>query len=109
IDGISPIQPLPALIAGKTQQTMSRGDNGRGRQRSMDIKGLILELIEEIYPPLYCPECYEISSSRSEADNHVKTYHQGSKIFACVSPACKQSYSSRAGLRYHLEHGHTVT
>jgi hypothetical protein len=106
IDGQSPVQPYPQLI-DKTRQLLTT--NGPGRQRSVDIKGLLLALIDEIYPPLICPECYQTSSGRSEADEHFRELHRGRKVFQCVSSTCEQAYSTKAGLRYHLEHAHQVT
>jgi hypothetical protein len=105
IDGKSPIQPYPQL-AHKTTQFTSKGP---GRHRLVNMKGFLMALIDEIYPPLVCPECYQISSGRSEADQHLKVLHHGRKIFQCVSSTCEQAYSTKAGLRYHLEHAHQVT
>lgn len=105
IDGKSPVHPDPQLT-NKTIQLMS---NGPGRHRSDDMKGLLLALIDEIYPPLICPECYQTSYGRSEADRHFRELHRGRKVFQCVSFTCEQIYSTKAGLRYHLEHAHQVT
>ncbi|KAI8640085.1 hypothetical protein BD408DRAFT_420276 [Parasitella parasitica] len=107
IDGSSPITPHPRLVANRNS-TMTL-INGPGRHRSVDIKGLILQLIEETYPPLICPDCFQTSSGRAEADQHLKLKHRGQKVFKCISPDCKHVYSSKPGLRYHLEHVHQIS
>ncbi|KAI7873945.1 uncharacterized protein EV154DRAFT_527533 [Mucor mucedo] len=104
IDGNAPVQPHPTLVAKKTEVR-----HGPGRHRSVDIKGLIMELIDETYPPTVCPTCLYTASGRSDADLHFKTEHHGNKAFKCVDPTCEQAYSSKPGLRYHLEHAHKVT
>lgn len=104
IDGTIPTQPSPQLLEKKTETR-----HGPGRHRSVDLKGLIMELIDETYPPLVCPTCLHTASARSEADLHFKTEHHGKKVFKCVHTRCDQSYSSKPGLRYHLEHAHQVT
>lgn len=104
IDGKPPIQPNPSLVAKKTETR-----HGPGRHRSVDLKGLIMELIDEVYPPTVCPTCLHTASGRSEADLHFKTEHHGVKAFRCVNAQCEQAYSSKPGLRYHLEHAHRVT
>lgn len=104
IDGSPPIQPHPTLLAKKTEIR-----HGPGRHRSVDLKGLIMELIDETYPPSVCPTCLYTASGRSDADLHFKTEHHGIKAFKCVNAACEQTYSSKPGLRYHLEHAHDVT
>lgn len=106
IDGTVPVKPSPQLLAKKTEVPRNTGP---GRHRSVDLKGLIMELIDEIYPPLVCPTCYHISSGRSEADAHFKNEHHGFKVFECMHTKCDQAYSSKPGLRYHLEHAHQVT
>lgn len=107
VDGLSPITPHPQLIANKHNTAIPT--SGPGRHRSVDIKGLILQLIEETYPPLVCPDCFQISSGRAEADQHLKSKHHGQKVFKCVASNCNQVYSSKPGLRYHLEHAHQIT
>jgi hypothetical protein len=107
IDGTAPTQPCPQLLAKKAE--VRPNNSGPGRHRSVDLKGLIMELIDEIYPPLVCPTCLHIASGRSEADAHFKNEHHGTKVFECVHTKCDQAYSSKPGLRYHLEHAHKVT
>lgn len=107
VDGLTPIIPYPRLIENKSYTTAPA--SGPGRHRSMDVKGLILQLIEESYPPLVCPVCFQTSVGRAEADMHLKSKHHGQKVFKCVAPNCNQAYSSKPGLRYHLEHVHQVS
>lgn len=106
IDGENPIEPHPQILALKPDSTTHQGP---GRHRSVDLKGIILELIEEIYPPLICPSCFHKSKGRAEADQHLKEKHHGQKLYNCASTSCEQAYSSKGGLRYHIEHNHKVT
>jgi hypothetical protein len=70
---------------------------------------MILALMDATYPPLLCPSCKHIAVNRTEADRHYQTSHHGERNFLCMHPYCQQSYSSKGGLRYHLEHMHTVS
>lgn len=106
VDGLKPIKPHPRAIANRhNSASMSRP----ARRKSVDMKDLILQLIDEIYPPLVCPECHHLSSARTEADQHLRLNHLGQKVFACVSSSCTQVYSTKAGLRYHMEHAHQIS
>ncbi|KAK4510785.1 uncharacterized protein ATC70_005218 [Mucor velutinosus] len=106
VDGFSPMNHLPRIVANRHSiASVSR----LARRKSVDVKGLILQLIDEIYPPLVCPECCHVSTARSEADQHLKSKHFGQKVFKCVSSGCTQVYSSKAGLRYHMEHAHKIS
>lgn len=104
IDGTLPRRPSPHLLEKRTETR-----NGPGRHRSVDLKGLIMELIDETYPPFVCPSCDHTASARSLVDSHFKSAHHGVKAFKCVHTKCDQAYSSKPGLRYHLEHAHNVT
>lgn len=104
IDGTVPRRPSPHLLEKRTETR-----NGPGRHRSVDLKGLIMELIDETYPPFVCPTCDHTASARSLVDSHFKSAHHGVKAFKCVHTKCDQAYSSKPGLRYHLEHAHNVT
>lgn len=104
IDGTAPRRPSPQLLEKRTETR-----HGSGRQRSVYLKGLIMGLIDETYPPFVCPTCYFTASARSLIDAHFKNTHRGVKAFKCVDAKCDQAYSSRPGLRYHLEHAHSVT
>ncbi|KAF1804129.1 hypothetical protein FB192DRAFT_1088813 [Mucor lusitanicus] len=106
VDGFCPINPHPRIIANR-HNTASMSEPAR--RKSMDIKSLIQQLIDEVYPPLICPECYHVSTARTEADQHLKSNHLGQKVFKCVSSICTQVYSSKAGLRYHIEHAHQIS
>ncbi|KAI9266356.1 hypothetical protein EDC94DRAFT_35908 [Helicostylum pulchrum] len=100
IDGEPPIQPHPSMAEKKEEMS-----HGPGRHRSV----LVMGLIDEIYPPTICPICLYTADSRLEADSHFKKEHYSSKPFRCLHSECEQTYSSKAGLRYHLEHAHRVT
>ncbi|KAI9277808.1 hypothetical protein BY458DRAFT_86172 [Sporodiniella umbellata] len=102
IDGNPPRNPKPELIPKR-----SKSQFVTGRQRLADLKGLLTEIIEDIYPPLTCPVCFENHSTRAEADSHAKEKHHGEKPFECLAE-CEQAYSSRNGLRYHLFNIHSV-
>lgn len=102
VDGLKPIKPHPRAIA-------NRHNSASARRKSVDMKDLILQLIDETYPPLVCPECHYLSSARTEADQHLKLNHLGQKVFTCVSSSCTQVYSTKAGLRYHMEHAHQIS
>ncbi|KAG1109317.1 hypothetical protein G6F42_015690 [Rhizopus arrhizus] len=106
VDGFSPINPHPRIMANRqSTASMSRS----GRQKTVDIKGLVIQLIDETYPPLICPECYHLSTARAEAEQHLKSKHFGQKVYKCVSSSCTQVYSSKPGLRYHVEHAHQIS
>jgi hypothetical protein len=70
---------------------------------------MLLALIDASYPPLFCPSCRHVAANRTEADHHYRSTHHGERIFVCMHPYCQQAYSSKGGLRYHLEHMHTVS
>ncbi|GAN11358.1 hypothetical protein MAM1_0559d10917 [Mucor ambiguus] len=106
VDGFSPINPHPRVLANR-HNIASLGRSAR--RKLVDSKGFILQLIDEIYPPLICPECYHLSTARTEADQHIKSNHLGQKVFKCVSSSCTQVYSSKAGLQYHMEHAHQIS
>ncbi|KAI8391084.1 uncharacterized protein BYT42DRAFT_555515 [Radiomyces spectabilis] len=82
---------------------------GPGRRRSTDYKGQLMDFIDQIYPPLVCSVCYQTSTGRADAEQHLKETHKGVKSYSCMHPSCEHAYSSRAGLRYHLEHAHTIS
>ncbi|KAI9485325.1 MAG: hypothetical protein EXX96DRAFT_5117 [Benjaminiella poitrasii] len=112
IDGKSPIEPNPKLIAAAAATNYipnNANQQGPGRHRSLSEKGLILELIDEVYPPLVCPGCHKTNNLRTDADQHLKAVHKGQKYFCCVSSDCEQVYASKPGLRYHIEHAHRVS
>ncbi|KAJ2965052.1 hypothetical protein NQZ79_g127 [Umbelopsis isabellina] len=70
---------------------------------------MMLALIDASYPPLLCPSCKHVAANRTEADHHYRSNHHGERNFVCMHPYCQQAYSSKGGLRYHLEHMHNVS
>ncbi|KAH8550096.1 hypothetical protein BGW37DRAFT_443703 [Umbelopsis sp. PMI_123] len=66
-------------------------------------------LIDATYPPLLCPSCKHIASSRTEADYHYRSTHHGERDFVCMHPYCQRTYRSKGGLKYHLEQMHTIS
>lgn len=70
---------------------------------------MALALMDATYPPLLCPSCKHIANNRTEADHHYRSSHHGEKNFVCMHPYCQQTYSSKAGLKYHLEHMHAIS
>ncbi|KAI8063677.1 uncharacterized protein B0P05DRAFT_555241 [Gilbertella persicaria] len=70
---------------------------------------MVVELIDLYYPPLICPDCIHVSRAKLEAEDHLKTKHQGMKLFQCLAPQCQHNYKSKGGLKYHLEHAHQVS
>jgi hypothetical protein len=68
-----------------------------------------LALMDATYPPLLCPSCKHIANNRTEADHHYRSNHHGERNFVCMHPYCQQTYSSKGGLKYHLEHMHTIS
>ncbi|KAL9537140.1 hypothetical protein MBANPS3_012042 [Mucor bainieri] len=107
VDGFSPINSHPRILANR--HNIASISSRPASRNLVDIKSLTLQLIDDIYPPLICPECYHLSSARTEADQHLKSKHLGQKVFKCVSSSCTQVYSSKAGLRYHIEHAHQIS
>jgi hypothetical protein len=102
IDGIPPVQTEEAKKLAATNKESNRKKAIR--------KNLASELIDESYPPSICPVCNEHpENGRSGADLHFKAEHSGVKAFKCAHPSCESCFSSRPGLKYHLEHAHTVT
>ncbi|CEJ03304.1 hypothetical protein G6F70_002284 [Rhizopus microsporus] len=103
IDNLPLNNPKPHLstVQSQSQHTV-------GRQRSTDFKGMLTALIDKIYPPLVCPSCLHVSLARSDADEHFKDKHHGEKVYECIAYNCDQAYSSKAGLRYHLQKSHQV-
>jgi hypothetical protein len=102
IDGIPPVQTEEAKNLATTNTASNR--------KKAIHKNLASELIDESYPPSICPVCNEHpENGRSGADLHFKTEHSGVKAFKCVHSSCESCFSSRPGLKYHLEHAHTVT
>ncbi|KAI7869229.1 hypothetical protein BDF14DRAFT_1880396 [Spinellus fusiger] len=109
IDGQVPQQDAQLAQSHHLEQQDTHQRNaGPGRRRLEGQKGLLMDLIDSIYPPSLCPVCYCKGASRSEIDQHYKL-HPGAKAYRCTHPSCHHAYSSRPGLRYHLEHAHTVT
>ncbi|OAD71640.1 C2H2-type zinc finger transcription factor [Phycomyces blakesleeanus NRRL 1555(-)] len=109
IDGQVPRQN--SMLAHSHQVYLQQNEQkraGPGRRRLEGQKGLLMGLIDHCYPPPICPSCYYTGSSLSDIHMHYKL-HSGVKAYRCIHPTCNHAYSSRPGLRYHLEHAHTVT
>jgi len=70
---------------------------------------MAVALLDTTYPPLQCPACDHVASTRTDTEHHYRASHHDQKCFVCMHPYCQQSYRSKPGLKYHLEHMHVIT
>ncbi|KAI8359103.1 hypothetical protein EDC96DRAFT_238726 [Choanephora cucurbitarum] len=103
IDGLPPLATQPQIIASKGSKKREINDDMLGEE-----KKVVAHMIDLAYPSLICPCCLQESKVKTEADEHMKAEHKGVKMFECLSPLCNQIYTTKGGLKYHVEHVHHV-
>ncbi|KAI8356204.1 hypothetical protein BD560DRAFT_356939 [Blakeslea trispora] len=103
IDGLPPITTQTQIIASKNINKREINVNALE-----DEKKAVSRLIDLAYPSLVCPCCLRVSRAKAESDEHMKNEHRGTKMFECLSTQCSQIYTTKAGLKYHMEHVHHV-
>jgi hypothetical protein len=108
IDDSIPQIKNAAVLEARTQLS----EDPTASFNSTDAKSpstMSLALIDATYPPLLCPSCKHLASSRTEADYHYRSTHHGERDFVCMHPYCQRTYRSKGGLKYHLEQMHTIS
>lgn len=108
IDDSIPQIKNPAVLEARSQLS----EDPTVSFNSTDTKSpsaMSLALIDATYPPLLCPSCKHLASSRTEADYHYRSTHHGERDFVCMHPYCQRTYRSKGGLKYHLEQMHTIS
>ncbi|ORY93868.1 hypothetical protein BCR43DRAFT_495471 [Syncephalastrum racemosum] len=104
IDGLAP----NASKVVHSRRNGGRSAGGAAISEGRHRKSSLVDFIDLVYSPLECPLCQKVSTARSDMAQHMMDQHRDQKLFSCIHPTCEHAYSSRAGLRYHLEHAHTV-
>ena len=55
-----------------------------------------------IYTLNYCPFCKKAFSTKGNLKYHIKSIHQGIRLFSCTFPGCNKRYSNRSALAVHF-------
>lgn len=75
-------------------------ENKTNKLESSSISEKKNEEIEVQIP--FCQFCQKPFSTKGNLNNHIKTIHQGIRLYACTYEGCDKRYSNRSSLDVHI-------